>query len=683
MSSSIFYVKILYESERVKQMYNFDKMVYGGDYNPDQWIKTPEIWDEDIRLMKKAHINCATVGIFAWSLYEPREGQYNFEWLDTIIDKLYSNGISVILSTPSGARPAWMAQKYPEVLRTPESGIRNEYGVRHNHCLTSPIYRRKVREINKILAIRYKNHPAIKMWHVSNEYSGQCHCELCRQAFIDWLKDYYHNDIRELNNSWWNGFWSHWLTDWQQISTPKDRGENHVSALKLCWDKFVTDSHISFFENEVAPLKEITPNIPVTTNLMKIYTGINYQKLAKHLDLISLDDYPFWEVEDNMKTAVGNSFAHDTFRSLKGGQPYFLMESTPSIVNWWDINKIPKPRRIELSSVQAISHGADSVQYFQWRKSRGGHEKYHGAVVDHCGHENTRVFNEVTKLGDVLTKLDSVVGTRCNAKVAIIFDWENDRAIKYFHGYNNLHRDYLDECIKWYKPFWNNSISADVISMEDDFSKYDIVVAPFLYMLKDGTIERIENYVKNGGNFLGTYLTGLVDKNDLCHLGGFPAGKLKDVFGVWCEETDSLPENIKGYATFDNKTYEINHICDIIHSTGAEVLGKYMTDFYKGMPSVTKNKFGDGTAYYVAFRNDSNLADDVIGSIINDLNIKPDSKIITDCFVKRRGNLTFIMNFSDTEQNVILDKEYTNILTGKNLNGRVKIPECDYLILSE
>ena len=234
----------------------FDYIIHGGDYNPDQWIRTPEIWDEDMRLMKLAHINSATIGIFSWATLEPEEGVYNFEWLDTILDKMHENGISAILATPSGARPAWLAEKYPEVLRVDENGIRNEFGERHNHCLTSPVYREKVRNINRKLAERYKNHPAVKMWHISNEYSGECHCELCRASFRDWLKEYYHNDIDELNFKWWNGFWSHTLNNFDQINPPEKNGEDSASALNLAWQRFITDSHISFFENEIAPLRE-------------------------------------------------------------------------------------------------------------------------------------------------------------------------------------------------------------------------------------------------------------------------------------------------------------------------------------------------------------------------------------------------------------------------------------------
>lgn len=658
----------------------FDYIIHGGDYNPDQWINTPEIWDEDMRLMSLANVNSATVGIFAWSMLEPEEGVYNFGWLDEILDKLHKNGKDVILATPSGARPAWLAQKYPEVLRVNENGIRNEYGVRHNHCLTSPVYREKVRKINTLLAERYKNHPAVKMWHISNEYCGECHCELCQEAFREWLKSHY-KDLDELNFKWWNGFWSHQMTDWSQINSPKDRGENHVVAMKLAWRRFVSDSHISFYENEIAPLREITPEIPITTNFMRMYDGIDYQDFAKHLDIISWDNYPAWDKGRTEREAVETAFVHDTFRSMKNGQPFFMMESTPSIVNWHDVNKIPKPYRQEQSAIQAIAHGADSIQYFQWRKSRGGHEKFHGAVVDHCGHENTRVFREVSHLGDVLKKLDGVVGKGYNGKVAIIYDWQNKWATEVFCGYNNNERDYFDECVKWYAPFHKRGIAVDIISMDSDYSAYDLVIAPFLYMLKDGTIDRIESYVKNGGTFVSTYLTGIVDKDDLCYLGGFPADKLKDVFGLWCEETDSLPEGMHTVVSYNGKEYKAINICDILHANTAQTLGKYESDFYAGTPAVTVNSYGKGKAYYVAFADSGEFEENFISDITDGIICDAPAFVIPDgVSVRKRGEYIFIMNFSDSEQTVILDKEYTDILSDEKVNS-LKLGICGYAII--
>lgn len=664
----------------------FDFIIHGGDYNPDQWIKTKEVWDEDIRLMKLAHINSATVGIFAWSALEPEEGVYTFEWLDEIMDKLAANGISAVLATPSGARPAWLAQKYPEVLRVAENGIRNEFGIRHNHCLTSPLYRAKVKEINTLLAKRYQKHPALKMWHISNEYSGECYCELCRDAFREWLKERYHNDIGELNDKWWNGFWSHNLNDFSQINPPTCRGEDyHISALKLAWKRFVSDSHLSFYENEIAPLRELTPDIPVTTNFMNMYGGLDYQKFAGHVDIVSWDNYMDWEMGDNAAMAADTAFVHDTFRSMKDGKPFFMMESTPSVVNWHGVNKIPRPGSQELCAVQAVSHGSDSVQYFQWRKSRGGHEKYHGAVVDHVGHENTRVFREIAHTGKSLEALRSVVGTRCESKAAIICDWENRWAFECFCGYNNDHREYVAEAKKWYRPFYRRGISTDVISSEQDFSKYAVIAAPFFYMLKPGVEEKIKAYVANGGTFIATTLFACVDTDDRCYLGGFPANSLKEVFGVWAEETDSLPADKPGKAEYNGKEYSVDHICDIIHAQGADVLGRYRSDFYAGQPAVTVNHYGKGHAYYAAFCNEYALAEALIGTIVNKLGLQPDAAIRYDNGVemRKRGDLIFLLNFTDEPQVVALDRDYTNVMNGAWLTKKIAIPPRNYVVLTE
>lgn len=663
----------------------FDHLVYGGDYNPDQWITTPEIWDEDMRLMKLAHINSATVGIFSWALLEPQEGVYNFGWLDEIMDKCASNGIDVILATPSGARPAWLAQKYPEVLRVEESGIRNEYGVRHNHCLTSPVYREKVRAINTVLAKRYAGHPALKMWHISNEYSGECHCEKCRQAFIDWLKQYYDNDLEKLNFEWWSGFWAHNITDWNQISTPKYRGENHVTSLKLSWQRFVSDSHISFYENEIAPLREFTPDVPITTNFMGMYDGIDYSEFAKHVDITSWDNYPFWENSDPENTALRTAFVHDIYRCFDGGKPFFMMESTPSNTNWHPVNKLPRSERSEQTSLQAVAYGSDSVQYFQWRKGRNGHEKYHGAVVDHVGTENTRVFRSVAHTGAVLEKLSGVTGCKSDAKVAVIYDWENKWAVRHYCGYNNQHRDYNDECIKWYKPFYDRGITCDVISSADDFSKYDLIIAPYLYMIKETVEDKICSYVENGGNFVSTYLFGVVNKNDMVFMGGLPGGKLRKVFGVWAEETDAVPEHIQEKATFGKNEYRVDYICDVIHTEGAEVLGEYKTDFYAGEPSVTVNRYGKGCAYYVAFRNDGSLADDFCEMLINKHGLEKCTPVQFErgLAVRKRGDYTFVFNFSGNSRKAVLDKYYENVCTGQSISGTVTVDECGYIILKE
>ena len=660
----------------------YEHIIHGGDYNPDQWIDTKEIWDEDMRLMDLAHVNSATVGIFSWSLTEPEEGVFNFGWLDEIMDKLQAHGKKVILATPSGARPPWLAEKYPEVLRVEESGMRNEFGVRHNHCLTSPVYREKVGIINRKLAERYKSHPALFMWHVSNEYSGECHCELCQQAFREWLKKEYDNDIEKLNFKWWGGFWSHRYTSFSQISSPKFRGENHVPALKLAWRRFVTDRHISFYENEIKPLRELTPDIPVTTNMMRFYTAFDYQKMSEKTDIVSWDNYPEWTAPDMLSVACETAFAHDIFRSMKNGKPFYMMESTPSVVNWRTENKLPESGVHELAAIQAVAHGADSVQYFQWRKSRGGHEKFHGAVVDHSGKEDTRVFKDTAKLGEALEKLDKAVGTRTKAKAAVICDWENSWAVEAYCGYRRDARDYFRSCQRWYRGFWERSVPVDVVPMDRDLSGYDIVAAPYLYMLKDGVEEKLCEYVENCGTLIATPLTGIVDRDDLCFLGGFPAGRLKDVFGVMCEETDSLYKDEESKVLYNGKEYFGRDLCDVLRPGTAKTEGTFLSGFYAGSPAVTRNVFGKGQAFYTAFCAGDDFIADLLLRIIKEKGLEPDinAALPKGVTARKRGELLYIMNFSREEQKISLEKEYTNHLTGEVIKDAV-LPKNGYLIL--
>ncbi|MFX3634058.1 MAG: beta-galactosidase [Candidatus Pristimantibacillus sp.] len=670
------------------------QMLHGADYNPDQWLKYPHVLEEDIRLMKLSKSNVMSVGIFAWVALEPEEGVFNFEWMDQLLERFAANGIYAMLATPSGARPAWMSKKYPEVLRVEENGIRNLHGARHNHCFTSPVYREKVQIMNQKLAERYAFHPAVIGWHISNEFGGECHCDLCAEAFRDWLKEKY-GTLEALNDSWWTSFWSHTYTDWSQVDTPTARGEKAVHAMNLDWRRFVTDQTVDFCREEMKPLRAINPDLPITTNMMLDFEPLNYWKFADLLDVISWDAYPTWhDSRDQSEVAAWFALNHDVFRSLKGGKPFMLMESTPSMTNWQPVSKLKKPGMHLLASMQAVAHGSDTVQYFQWRKSRGSSEKLHGAVVDHVGHEHTRVFQDVTDVGNALEKLSEVVGTSVKPEVALINDWENRWAVKDSQGPRNGGIHYEETLKRHYRPFWDLGVPVDVIDSECAFDSYKVLVAPMLYMVRPGVGERIERFVENGGTFIATYWTGIVNENDLCFLDGFP-GPLRKTLGIWSEEIDALHDDESnsvvmsaGNALGLSGEYEAHELCDLIHLEGAEALAVYGQDFYAGRPALTVNRLGKGKAYYVASRNKEPFFTDFFSTIVKQEGIKRviDTELPQGVTANLRtdgeNDYVFVSNFNEGEQTITLENDqYEDLLDGGKIDPVLKLEGYSVKIL--
>ena len=580
-------------------------LLHGGDYNPEQWLDRPDILEEDVRLMKMAGVNCVTLGVFSWSAYEPRENEFRFEWLREIMDRLYANGIYTILATPTGARPAWLDAQYPECMRVSRAGVRNHHGVRHNHCLTSPAFRRRAEIVIRRLGEAVGNHPGVILWHISNELGGECCCDLCQNRFRDYLRARYHNNIDELNHAWWTAFWSHTYTSFEQIELPYQNGEGSIMGLNLAWKEFTTWNMADYIRFEREILRDIAPDTPATTNFMRLYQGLDYHALARELDVISWDSYPMYhtDAEPLSQTAAATAFDHAVMRGMRPERPFMLMESTPSLVNWHPFNKLKRPGAHMLASLQAVACGSDTVQYFQWRKGRGSYEQYHGAVMDHLGRDDTRVFREVAQVGEALKKLAPVAGSVVHAQAAVLFDWSNRWAIDNMAGLDQSRKLYEETCRTQHEILASLGVETDVVSPMADLSGYKLVAAPMLYLLHDGEAAHLIDYVRGGGTLVLTYLTGYLDKDTLNYLGGFPGDGLKDVVGLYSEEIDTLyPTERNGAAFADGFTAEIRDFCEILKVQDAEVLATYTGDFYQGTPVVTRRREGLGQVYYVGAR---------------------------------------------------------------------------------
>lgn len=670
------------------------KIFFGGDYNPDQWDEN--VWEEDIKLMKILRANTVTLPVFSWAKLQPSEDIFNFSWLDRVAGLLCKNDIFIIMATPTAAQPAWMSKKYPEMLVTDVEGHKHKHGGRSNFCPNNLDYRRLSRLIAEKMAMRYKDLPNLIMWHVNNEYRSYCYCENCAEAFRIWLKKCY-GSLEELNKCWYTNFWGHTYYSWEEIEPPSyltellpgrlgERDRAIFQGMVIDYNRFMSDSILDCYRNEADVIRKYTPNIPITTNFMGSHKPLDYFRWAKYIDIISWDNYPTNDIP-----VSNTAMSHDLMRGLKNGQPFLLMEQATNQVNWQPYSALKRPGVMRLLSYQAIAHGGDSILFFQWRQSRGACEKYHSAMVPHASHENTRVGRELAKLGQELEKLgDKIVGSGTNSKVAIMFDWSNWWAVEYSCG-PSIDLKYINQVEKYYKALYDLNIPVDIINPSGDLSKYDIVIAPVLYMVKENVAESIEKFVYGGGTFITTFFSGMVDENDLVILGGYP-GAFRKVLGLWVEEIDALYPDMSNKIVMKEKfselkgEYDCKLICDIAHTEGAKTLAIFDKDYYTGYPSLTENSYGKGKAIYVATDPEDDFIRDLMKHYCNEKAlrsfIEPQKGVEITQRVKVDKTFTFILNHNSEKVTLTLPEgKYNSLLNGDVVSGKITILPKEVCIL--
>lgn len=657
------------------------RFAFGGDYNPEQW---PEpVWDEDVRLMRAAGVTMVSLGIFSWAHVEPRPGEFDFAWFDRVMDKLGDNDVAVCLATMTASPPPWLAHRHPETLPQRADGTVLWPGGRQHFCPSSPVYREYAGRLVGNLAERYAGHPALALWHIGNEFGchvSTCYCDTSAAAFRNWLCKRY-GGVDGLNEAWSTAFWSQRYDDLEEVLPPRVNPAFANPAQQLDFQRFSSDEMLDCFLMEKEIIREHSPDVPVTTNMLGLWKPVDFFEWAKHQDVISHDSYPDPHDPD---THIEVAYNYDLMRSLGGGNPWLLMEQAPSAVNWRDRNAPKAPGQMRLWSYQTIARGSDSVLYFQWRQSRGGAERFHSAMVPHAG-ADSRTHREVSELGAELARLPELLGSRVEADAALVLDWSSWWALETdSHPATDLRQQEANAT--HYRPLWESRITTDVVHPSSDLSFYRLVVVPNLYLVDEETAANLVSYVRGGGHLVMSFFSGIVDECDRIHLGGYPA-PFRELLGAHVEEFWPLAHDGEiGLALTGGQTGTGTFWSEWITPEGAETVATFTSGELAGRPAVTRHTFGEGVVHYLGTRPDAATMGVLLRRAAQDagvLPVLPDLPSGVEATVRRSedGNrFLFLLNHNAFGVTVALPAGTRDLLADTPLPERFELAGRDVLV---
>lgn len=638
-------------------------LAYGGDYNPEQWPR--EVHEEDVRLMREAGVNLVSVGIFSWVLMEPAPGAYEFGWLDEIVDRLHAAGIAVDMGTPTATPPAWFARRHPGSVPVTRTGMRVGTGSRQTACPSSPEYREATAALARALGEHYRDHPAVVMWHVHNEYGaplGECYCDASVAAFREWLSRKY-RDLSALNEAWGTSFWGQRYGDWEEIDAPRASHTAVNPAQRLDFARFTSDEHLACFRVQRDELRAATPDLPITTNFMVTNCeSMDYWAWAAEMDVIANDHYLEAERPENH---IDLAMAADLSRSLGGGRPWMLMEHSTGAVNWQPRNIAKRPGEMRRNSLAHVARGSDSVLFFQWRASRFGAEKFHSAMVPHAG-TDAQGWRDVVGLGADLARLGEVRGSRVEAQVALVWDWESAWALglEWRPSVDLVFRERMDA---FYEALWREHVTVDFVHPTADISGYRLVVAPMLYLLTEAGAKNLHRYVESGGHLFVSYFSGIVDQNDAVHAGPYP-GALREVLGLTIEEFHPLREHETVPLSGGDRG---RFWSERVRLAGATAIQRFTGGFDAGHPAFTRHDLGSGVAWYLATAPGDLRAP--LTAALDAAGVTRPRGLPDTLEHVRRGDHLFLINHADAPA-AVPGVTGVDVLTGTRCDGEAVVP---------
>jgi beta-galactosidase len=652
---------------------------YGGDYNPEQW---PEpTWGQDVRLMAEAGVNLVTVGVFSWSRLQPAPGELTAGWLDRVLDLLAGAGIGVDLGTGTASPPPWLVTAHPEILPVTVDGRRLAPGSRQHYCPSSPAFRAAAVDLADRMARRYAGHPAVTMWHVSNEYGCHvpaCYCEMSAIAFRNWLRARY-GDLDQLNEAWGGAVWSQDYTSWDQVEPPRTAPTYPNPAQQLDFARFSSDELLACYQAEREMVAAHSPGTPITTNFLNLSRPVDQFRWAAELDVVSVDNYPD---PADAESYLLSAMTCDVTRSVGGGRPWVLMEQAPSAVNWRAVNVPKAPGQHRALSLQAVARGGDAVLSFQWRASATGAEKFHSGMLPHAG-TGSRIWREVVGLGADLGRLARVAGATVRAEVAMLLDWESWWALEADSHPSRLRL--VDLLREFYRPLFEAGVNADFAHPESDLSGYRLLLVPALYLVSDAGAENVRQFAASGGTVLISFFSGIVDPHDRIRLGGYPA-PWHDLLGLRVEEFAPLPADavvrLDGDLHADGAPSTGRVWQDVVDLRGADPLLRYAEGHLAGQAAATRHPYGHGEALYLGTLPDRATLRSLVEQACRRADVEFRTDVPPGVEVVRRGDCLFVISHLDRPAELDLGGKSLDLLTSDIVGPVVTLGPRGVLVLT-
>lgn len=678
-----FLISFISTTINAQQKNNFigdKKLYFGASYYPESW--PADQIDKDIARMKALKMNVMRMAEFSWSKMEPKEGQYDFAWLHTIIEKLHKNGISVILGTPTATPPVWMWEKHPEIARTDDDGVVKTHGDRRSTSYTSETFRRKSAEITKRMAKEFGNKPGVIGWQTDNEFGhSPDFSEETNKRWTKWLQKKY-GTISNLNQIWATDLWSQAYSDFKQIPMPRSHIWHHPS-LRFEWARFTNDMIVEFQAIQLEAIREHS-DLPITHDTMPGQM-VDYEKLMADVDYMSVNNYHSWEAYDRITSN------YDRMRGYGKGF-HWLFETAPNNSGGgregktWFLHQPDGSMRAALWLNYAL--GGQGAMYWLWRQQRAAQEMVHGAVISAWGKPAAN-YGDIQQLGTELKKSSDYLMNNpvLPAEIAIIYSHESEIGFG-TENYVNGIRYYNDWTYRFYLPLQDVYLHRDVIAPGIPLNGYKIIVAPLLPYMSDDLRERLKNWVQKGGILLLGPMSGYRTEQWTAFT-EHALGDIEDWMGISVESRipiglTEMQEPVKTLLDWNQKILPSDQNeallwSEALSSTGGTVIATYKNGMHDGKPAIIENKVGKGKVVFFGTDPGRKQLSELLLRYAKEQNISPLANGDAGVVIAPRGNGkdngAVLVNLTNETKKLTLEgkNSYTDVLSGKKTGFMIEL----------